>query len=338
MSVPASQAPTKTTKPLYSTKEPDEYILKMFREADALRAAGKNEEALKVIDKAIWFDSDCGKCLGLRSGIYGNLGQFPKGVGDGDLGTKKSTTPRDKAMSAYNKGFNLAGLNKRSEALTAFDDCIDFDPKFAMCHFGKGKTLYELDDVAKAAAEIHQALDINPKHGPSWAYSAFIEASADNGIAALADGSMAVDLAPRDPRSYRARAAGWMLNENYDQMLADVNTALELDPTRPGAHLLRGRALHLLGRENEAEQEFALETDRAAVQNELHPTPKIDTRIYNCGSFTELQTPTNFNGDNFDECAKRVKEALEAQIQELQARPASKRPVPGLPTKKATKK
>ncbi len=255
---------------------------------------------------------------------------YRQGFADGDLGVKKSLSIRDKALAAYNMGFNLVGLGRRSEALSAYEDCIKFDPTYPMCYFGKGKTLVEFDEFVDARRALERATTLNPKHGPSWAFKA---------AASLADAQLAVQLAPTDPRSYLARAYAFGVNKKFEEMLADTDRVLVLDPQRARAHLMRGDALRLLGRTGEASHEFDLEPDRQAVAKYLIPEANTDLRLSNCGDYsTDIQTPDNFNVEGFVDCKERVLKALEESAVPVAPKPAPKRSIPGLPQKKANYK
>ncbi len=294
-----------------------------YRQADELRKQGKNDEALTAVNKAIRFGSDCGKCFGLRSGIEGNLQMFKEGVADGNLGVQRSKAAGDKAMSAYNKGFNLGGSNRHSEALQAYELSIGFDPAYSLGHFGKGKSFYFLGMWADSLAALQEALKLSPKRGSAWAYLAEDQIFLGDPEAGLESANKAVELAPSDPRSYRARAIAHLWDKNYEAMLEDATRSLELDPSRPQGHLLRGNALLFLGRYSEAAKEYALEPDRKL----LEPGPRVNTRIYNCGdTSTEIQTPTTYNGDSLTDCLKRIKENLDAAAQPTKTEAAPKFP------------
>ena len=306
-----------------------------YLNADALRKEGKNKEALAAINTAIWFDSDCGKCFGLRSGIEGNLQMFAEGVGDGDMGVNLSKTPQDKSFSAYNKGFNLGGLNRHSEALEAYNLSLEFDPTSAIAYFGKGKSLYFLGFWDQSRTALERSLKLNPKRAAAWAYLAEVQMSLGDAKAGLASANKAVELGPSDPRSFRARTIAHYWDRDYEAMLADATRTLELDPTRPHAHLLRGHAFKLLKREDESAIEYSLETDREAVEAGMNPPQKADLRIYNCGDpSTDVQTPSNFNGNGFADCVKRLNEQWDEIIHQLEVPPKAKRPLPSLHPKK----
>ncbi len=321
--------------------EPNPVALEFYQKAETFRKEGRNNEALTAAKQSIRFDSECGKCFGLLSAIEGNLGLNKDGVANAHTGILKSHAPRDKAMSAYNMGFNLGGLGKNSEAVSAYADCKRFDASFSMCYFGMGKTLVELHDYRQALDTLQQATSLQPKHGPSWAYKAFAEGGLGKMDSSLISSTTAVLLSPTDPRSYLARAYARGLNSRFEEMLADIDRTLELDSQRPFAHLLRGQALTLLGRKEEAAREFDLEVDRKAVAKALHPEQQVDLRIYNCGDpSTDIQTPDNFNVDDFKDCQDRAMKALMETAVPAAPKPAPKPKwsIPGLPQPKARNK
>jgi tetratricopeptide (TPR) repeat protein len=309
--------------------------------AEELMKAGKNEQALEAVNEAILAEPKRGRLYVLRSGILGNLQHYEEGLADADLGLKLSTTPQGKAGAAYNKGFNLASLDRKADALEAYRLSIQFDPHYEMAHFGKGKLYYALSMWPESKAALSEALKLDPMHGAAWAYLAEVQFKLGQVAEGVASADRSIQFAPNDPRSYRARAIGHQLNRRFENMLADATYVLKLDPTRPQGHLLRGKALGLLGRYEEALAEYALETDRKAVEpymNGIH-RELYGSRIENCGDYsTDIQTPSNFNSDGFTDCSRRVNEQLDEMVKTLEALPTPKRTVPGLPTKRSPTK
>jgi tetratricopeptide (TPR) repeat protein len=307
-----------------------ETAIALYKKADTLRKEGKNEEALKVLNEAVWFDSSCGKCFGLRSGVHYNLGQYKEGISDGFTGEQRSTTPRDKAMSAYNKGLNMSRLGRSAEAISVFNDCIRHDETYGSCFYGKGKTLIELGVEKDALEPLEKAVELMPRYGPAWAYLAFARGGAGQAEESLEAGNKAVDLTPTDPRSYLARGYGHALNGKFEEALVDLARALELDPARPNAHLLRAQSLQRLGRHEEAAVEFELEPNKRAVNAVLHPETQFDSRLYNCGDdSTEL--PSLSGGSYFDRCKDRIIKSLENSSIAQPTKPQRK-PLPNVRT------
>jgi tetratricopeptide (TPR) repeat protein len=310
-----------------------------FDQANALMKEGKNKEALAILRQAIWFDSDCGKCFSLMAGIEGNLQMFKEGVADGDIGMKLSKTPRDRAMGAYNKGYCLGGLDRHTEAVDVYNQSIEFDATYAHGYFGKGKSLYSLGFWAESKTALEKALELKPGYGAAWAYLAVDQMNLGDAKAGLVSANRAVELAPTDARSFRARTIAHYRDHNYEAMLADATRTLEIDSSWYHVHLWRGHALKLLSREDESASEYALEPDRQAVEAGLHPVRPFDMRIYNCGDdSTNIQTPDNYNIDGFNDCVRRIQEALKATSQQVGTKPTPKRSVPGLPVKRPVRK
>lgn len=312
-----------------------------FTMADQLRKAGKNTEALQAVNEALRIDPNRGEAYGLRSGIEANLRQFADGVADGDMGIKLSKTPRQKAMAAYNKGFSLTALDQKQAALEAYKLALQFDPTYSMAHFGRGKLFGFLGMWKEAKAELDSTVSISPTHGAAWA----LLADAQFHLGAISDGTAsaekAVLLAPNDSRSFRARAIARQLGNRFEEMLSDATRAVELEPARPLAHLLRGKALGLLGRLDDALAEYALEPDRKAVEPYLNGVHRemYGTRFYNCGdTSTEFEVPGGPRIDTFEDCKKRVLQALgESAAPSTPPKPVRKS-VPNLPARRRATK
>ncbi len=313
----------------------------LYTLADELRKNGKNQEALQAVNAALRLDPNRGEAYGLRSGIEGNLQQYQEGVADGDIGIKLSKIARHKAMAAYNKGFNLTGLGRKQDALDAYKLALQFDSTYSMAHFGRGKLFYLLGMWKEAKTELDLRIAASPRHGAAWAYLSEVQfhlGAVPNGVASA---EKAVELAPNDPRSFRARSIARQLNKRFDEMLSDATRAVELDPTRPLAHLLRGKAFGLLGRLDEALAEYAIEPDRKAVEPYLNGIQRemYGTRLYNCGdSSTDIELSGGTRIDAFEDCKKRITEALkESAVQQTEPTPVRKS-VPNLPARRRATK
>lgn len=330
---------------VYSSSIPAQIIIKpspgseYYIKAEALREAGKNEEALEAVNEAIRLNPKGGSAYGLRSGILGNLGQHPEGIADADLAMKLATSNRAKAAAASNKGFNLTQMGRKREALEAYRLALQFDPRFAMAHFGRGKLFYFLGMWKEAHSALKRALDLDDYIGAAWAYLAEVQYRLGEVEDGFESAQKAVELSPQDPRSFRARAIGYQLKEQYEEMLADATQAVEIDPTRPRAHLLRGRALAFLGQMDEALAEYAMEPDHDAVAPYLGKAHQqmYGSRMNNCGdTSTSFELPGGQRIDTFEDCRKRVMEELQESATPSASAP--KKSVPNLPSRRRAAK
>lgn len=329
-----------TAQILIKRKTEQEIERDPYLKAEALRKAGENEEALQSVNEAIRIAPRRAEAYALRSGILGNLGQFAEGIADADIALKLSDNPRIMAAAASNKGFNLIQLGQKREALEAYRLALQYNPRFAMAHFGRGKIFYFLGMWAEAQRALEKAVSIDSDIAAGWAYLAEAQFQLGDISSGEISAQNAVDLAPDDSRSFRARAIGHELNKRFEEMLADATRALELDPSRPRAHLLRGRALWLLGRQDEALAEYAQEPDRkavapflAGVHNQMY-----GSRIYNCGdTSTTFELPGRPRIDTFEDCKTRLMEALLESSSESSAT-KERKSVPELPSRRRTAK
>jgi tetratricopeptide (TPR) repeat protein len=308
--------------------------------ADSLFKEGRYQEALTVINGVLRKDPKSGAAYARRSGILINLSQFEGAVADGELGIKLSTTPRDKSRSAYNMCAGLTFLDKKSEALKACTLSLSFDPKSSWAHFGLGKIYYFLGMWKESGTALDRSLALNPRAPAALAYRAevhFLSGEIEKG---MVHAQKAVELGPNDYRSFRARAIGYELSHRFEEMLADATRALELGPNIPLNHLMRGKALGLLGRYDEALAEYTVEPDRKAVEPYLAGLhyELYGSRIYNPGACSsEVQTPLTYNSNAFDECKKKIVQALQESAEPQSVAPPTKRTPPGLPKRQIKK-
>lgn len=210
-----------------------------------------------------------------------------------------------------------------------------------MAHFGRGKLFYFLGMWKEAKQELDRTIALSPTHGAAWAYRAEVQFHLGSVADGVVSAEKAVSLAPNDPRSFRARAIARQLNKRFDEMLSDATRAMELDPTRPLAHLLRGKAFGFLGRLDEAVAEYAMEPDRKAVEPYLNGVHRemYGTRLYNCGDFsTEFELPGGPKIDGFEDCRKRITEALTESANQTASPPPARKSIPNLPTRRKAKK
>ena len=127
---------------------------------------------------------------------------------------------------------------------------------------------------AESKAALEESIKLDPDYAPQWAYLAEDELQLGDFKAGLAAANRAVELGPSDPKGYCARAFAYYAQRNYEGLLSDATRILELEPEYIHGHLLRGDAFKLLGRQDEADREYALEPDRKALETSVQPMPK----------------------------------------------------------------
>jgi tetratricopeptide (TPR) repeat protein len=203
----------------------------------ALGSAGRHEEALASLDRAIAQGST--DSYGSRADTLVALGRLVEAVESFDRALAHDPSS---VADWCNRGAALIELDRAAEAAESFARAIALAPDFAEAHYNKGNALAQLERHAEAVASYERALTIKPDY-----------------VDALNNGANALD------RLGRAQDA-----------LASVERALALAPDHAGALVTRSVFLRKLKRSGEAltscERVLALkpdDTDALTVRADL---------------------------------------------------------------------
>jgi predicted O-linked N-acetylglucosamine transferase (SPINDLY family) len=140
-----------------------------------------------------------------------------------------------------NLGNALVGLDRREEALAAYDKAIAIDPNNWEAHYNRGNVLAALNRHEEALASFDRAISLFPynaevhdNRGSTLAYLRRFEE-------ALASFNQAIKLDPKLARAYANRAMAHSQFKQYDKAREDYDIAYRLDPT---LDYLIGNRLH----------------------------------------------------------------------------------------------
>jgi len=176
------------------------------------------------------------------------------------------------------------------EAITAYNQAINVDPRSVAAYYGLGSAYHQLGLYQRAASEFDQVLSLDP--GNAWAYYskglAYYELglyqraveeydraiALDHGIAdfydkrgsayyhleqyprAVNDLDQALRLNPRNAASYYKRGYIYLQLSHYQQAILDFERALTLDPRDAWAYYNRSRAYEQIGQYEQARSDY----------------------------------------------------------------------------------
>jgi tetratricopeptide (TPR) repeat protein len=160
-----------------------------------LHQRGDNEDAAKLLDRALGLALDGSACLSNRGLVAAALGDLPHAVAcyeralainpafsnaRNNLGTALQKQGRfDEAIEQYetllaqdpdfidarlNLGSTLAAAKRHEQALGTYRDVLRRNPDSFEAHFGGGNALRELKRFDEAVASLHRALALKPDH------------------------------------------------------------------------------------------------------------------------------------------------------------------------------
>jgi tetratricopeptide (TPR) repeat protein len=143
-------------------------------------------------------------------------------------------------------------------AINSLREAVRMKPNVPEARFFLGTSLEAAGDSAAALTEYDELIKLDPASAYGLVGSGAVllkQGRKDEAISALRR-AIAIDSKNFEARWSLGRAL--MLSEQYGEAVEALQVAVSLDPQRPDAHYQLGQALRRLGRNEEAEREFAI--------------------------------------------------------------------------------
>lgn len=153
-------------------------------------------------------------------------------------------TPIPRSMTSFVLGTTRQKQGHYRESLSAFDQAIAIDPKFAAAYVRRGESLLELDDHKAAMANFSKAIQLVPTDWLSYKLRGRIYFEQNEYEKAISDFSASIKYA-KDPENkaemYKNRGKMYANLGKHDLALADLTMSVNLEPfSARSALLLRG--------------------------------------------------------------------------------------------------
>ncbi|HKS95915.1 MAG TPA: sulfatase-like hydrolase/transferase [Terriglobia bacterium] len=142
-------------------------------------------------------------------------------------------------------------------AFDSFKAALALDPKFALATYYLGLTQIELGDLDGASASFHRALELDPTNFSAAFDLGALELKKNDAESARREFQRAIDINPDYAHAYEALGEVDLYLKRADEAVRDLERAVELAPGSSKAHYNLGRAYQALGRNADAEKEFA---------------------------------------------------------------------------------
>jgi len=168
-----------------------------------------------------------------------------------------------KSAAAYsNRGATYTYKRDYDKAIADYTEAIRLKPDSAEAYLGRGVAYGYKSEHDKAIADYTEAIRLKPdsaeahsKRGLAYAWKGDIDK-------VIADCTEAIRLKPDSAEAYYGRGVARYGMRLYDQAIADLTEAIRLEPKNPLAYRARGWAFKALGRDSEANKDFAAESAR----------------------------------------------------------------------------
>lgn len=143
------------------------------------------------------------------------------------------------------------------KALQAYNHAVRLNPRHAAVYASRGAAFFFAGNYAAAQADFTEVLKMNPYQ--ATAYTALASALAAQGAYenALEIINHAVMLTPHSPEVFFTRGGINFMLGKYEQAVGDYSMVINLRPAAD-VHNARGAAYLKMGRNEEAEKDFAI--------------------------------------------------------------------------------
>ncbi len=147
----------------------------------------------------------------------------------------------------YERGTFLMGLEKIEEAIKAYSDVIELNPRYSAAYNNRGIVYANKGEYDLAITDFSKSIELNPSD--FFAYNNRGNAYNDIGKfdEAIKDFNTAINLKPDYSNAYNNRGNVYMKKHYLEKAIEDFNTAIRLEPDFAGAYNSRGTAYHEKG-------------------------------------------------------------------------------------------
>lgn len=179
---------------------------------------------------------------------------------------------QSQALTSLSRG-NEANLQGNfSQAVSYFNQTIQYLPENADAFFGRGAAKYRLQDYDGAFADFNRVIDLNPDFRDIYLYRGNVSFNAGRLDDAWEDFGKAISRNPGNAYAYCNR--GYIENSrgDYDGALLDFNRAIEIEPSFTDAIEARKK---LLAEHQNATPEPSLTSIKQLFQKKLNEDMQI---------------------------------------------------------------
>jgi Flp pilus assembly protein TadD len=186
----------------------------------------------------------------------------------------------------YHLILGKAFLNRyeMAEAKTELERTAAMNPNLPFLHMNLGITYMRLGDYERSEAEFHKDIELEPDLASSYEQLGVLYSRMQKEEDAEKAFREALNRDAKDDGAFLGLAKLYLKQEKLNEALKMADAALRLSPEIHGGHYLRGRILGRLGREKEAQAEFAaaqktmdrrLNKERDALEEGPIPNPEL---------------------------------------------------------------
>jgi serine/threonine protein kinase/tetratricopeptide (TPR) repeat protein len=224
-----------------------------YEKAKSLRDAGRIDEAIAELDKAIKIAPDFVAAYNSRGLAYQAKKDVKRAIADFD----KAIVLDAKNASLYNnRAVAKEAAQDHAGAIDDLSKAIGIDGSKALFYEHRAEAEQAVGKLDRALEDYGAAIAKDPSRAETYFGRGEIEESQKSYTAAETDFSKVLELQPDRVEAYYRRGLARSQLGNNDAATKDFGEALRRDPKHAGSYLRRGYALVKLGRTKEAESDL----------------------------------------------------------------------------------
>lgn len=162
------------------------------------------------------------------------------------------------AVEWVQRGVSLDESGNYNEAMEAFTNAIELDPKLARAYVARGVAYANLGNNQQAIKDFDRAIELDPKDEKAYNNRGVAYANLGDYQQAIRDLDRAIELDPKLAAAYHSRGTVYFMLGNTQQAIRDYDRAIEIDPKNAEAYYNRGLVYVMLGNYQQAIKDFKI--------------------------------------------------------------------------------
>ncbi len=215
-----------------------------FARGKALEKLERNWDALEDFEEALKYKPGDGAILLERGFVYGQMGDFERGIADltRALGDTQMARP-ESARALALRGAAYAKLGRYPEALDDFSKALTASPDDFDLHLARATVYTALNQHERALQDRTQAVRLRPDSAEALLARGGSYHALGLHEKGLADRTEAIHLRPDMAAAWCARGSAYFLLGQYDKAADDLKQAVRLDHGYLEARMVLAKAV-----------------------------------------------------------------------------------------------
>jgi serine/threonine-protein kinase len=229
----------------------DQEAQALFERGQQAIQQGDHREAVECLTRAIRLRPDVAIAYRYRAYAYREMGDRISALNDLDVAIRLKP---DDPQAYADRAAALFAQKAYEQAIADCDYVLRLDPGRADIYGLRGRCYAELGDSQRALQDYAEAIRGDPEQASvyvQWRAELHLDCQQPHDL--LTDSELLIQLTPNQPTGYFLRGMALALLKRFEEALQDYHTALTIAPGHKPTLLARAHAYLQLGRASETE-------------------------------------------------------------------------------------